>query len=62
MCWADYTFYAVTDEPKIHGVTESEEAKIPIGGRGNQRERLSGDPYADNMEAGSDLQGNTGIL
>ena len=45
ICGAAYNPAAVTDEPKIHGVTVAGEVHPPIGLKGVQRDILSGYPY-----------------
>ena len=60
LCGA-YTPAAVTEKPKIYGVSSSVEAP-PTGGRYGWRQVTLGDPYADECEVGADLFGDTGFL
>ena len=46
MCRAEYNPYEVTNEPKKHGVTTTEE-ELTTGGRGDRIWGTRGSPYAE---------------
>ena len=61
MCGVTYNPDAMTDEPKIHGVTAAGEATT-TGRRGIWRRGTKGYPYIEEREVGSELRGYTGVI
>ena len=61
-CVTAYTPAAVTYGPKIRGIAAAGEVHPPIGGKGDQRRRRNGYPYAEDTDVGAYLQEYTGVL
>ena len=61
MCREGYTSDAVTDEPKIHGVSTSGEDNT-TGGKGGRIWGTRGYPYSEERKVGAYLHGDTGVI